>query len=204
MLDAIVVGGGVVGVTAALALQQRGLKVILLDQQPVAQGCSFVSAGVMYPGAFPFSTHYRIQDFPAAFFRASSSAALDWCSAPGLLSWGLKYARATSSDMVWHGTQLLHELCRDSLRSFELLLGSDLPPVNRCGYLAVHLSSSEVDRAILLNSIRNSLSAAARMVSGRAGRVRARYSPSRNWARCGRCDLPGRIGSRNRSGCICS
>ncbi|WP_188131177.1 NAD(P)/FAD-dependent oxidoreductase [Paraburkholderia panacisoli] len=165
-MDAIVVGAGVVGVTAALALQQRGMKVMMLDQQSVAQGCSFVSAGVIYPGAFPSGTYYRTPDFPAAFFKASSAAALDWRSVPGFLSWGIKYARATSSNMVWHATDLLHELCRDSLRSFEMLLGVDLPPINRCGYLAVHLSPYEVDRAIRLNTIHTSLGAAARIVSG--------------------------------------
>ncbi|MBB5411119.1 D-amino-acid dehydrogenase [Paraburkholderia sp. HC6.4b] len=165
-MDAIVVGAGVIGITAALELQQRGLKVMLLDRQSVAQGCSFVSAGVIYPGAFPSSTYYRIPELPAAFFKASSSAALDWRSAPGLLSWCVQYARATRSDIVWHGTDLLHELCRDSLRSLELLLGSDLPPLSRCGHLAVHLSSCEVDRATCLNSIRTSLGAAVRIVSG--------------------------------------
>jgi D-amino-acid dehydrogenase len=167
MFDAIVVGAGVVGVTAALALQRHGLKVTLLEQQQsVAQGCSSVSAGVIYPGAFPSSTHYRIPDLPAAFFKASSAAALHWRSAPRLLSWSVQYAKATRSDMVWHGTDLLHDLCRNSLRSFELLLGSELPLINKSGYLAVHLSSFEVQRAIYMNSIRTALGAAARTVSG--------------------------------------
>ncbi|QOZ23851.1 FAD-dependent oxidoreductase [Bradyrhizobium sp. CCBAU 51753] len=43
--DALVVGAGVVGVTAAMALQQRGLKVLILDQQPPGQGCSFEQCG---------------------------------------------------------------------------------------------------------------------------------------------------------------
>ncbi|WMY11008.1 NAD(P)/FAD-dependent oxidoreductase [Paraburkholderia phenoliruptrix] len=164
-MDAIVVGAGVIGVTAALALQERGLKVMLLDGQTVAQGCSSVNAGVIYQGAFPFSTYYRIPDLPAAFFSATAPAALDWRSAPSLLSWGVQYAKATRSDMVWHGTDLLHELCRNSLHAFGQLLGPDLPELNASGYLAVHLSDHELDRAKRLNSIRKSLGAAARMVS---------------------------------------
>lgn len=165
-LDAIVVGAGLVGVTAALALQQRGMRVTLLDQQAVAQSCSLVSGGVIYPGAFPSAAYYRIPEYPAAFVRASSSAALDWRSAPRLLCWGYKYAKATSSDMVWHGTDLLHELCRYSLRSFESLLGADLPPISTGGYLSLHLSPAEAERAAYMNLIRTSFGAAARTVSG--------------------------------------
>lgn len=165
-MDAIVVGAGVIGVTAALGLQDRGFKVMLLDQQPVARGCSNVNAGVIYQGAFPFSTYYRIPDLPAAFFNATAPAAVDWRSVPGLFSWGVQYAKATRSDMVWHGTDLLHELCRNSLRAFDHLPGRDLLPINASGYLAVHLSDHELDRAKRLNSIRKSLGAAARIVSG--------------------------------------
>jgi glycine/D-amino acid oxidase-like deaminating enzyme len=165
-MDAIVVGAGVVGVTAALALQKRGMRVMLLDQQLVAQGCSAIGAGVIYPGAFPSCTCYRVSDVAAALLRGVSVGVFAWRSATGLLSWGIKYARATSSDEVWHGTDLLHELCRKSLRSFELLLGTDLPPISKSGYLALHLSTPERHRAICRNAVRTSLGAASRIVSG--------------------------------------
>ncbi|MCA6113263.1 NAD(P)/FAD-dependent oxidoreductase, partial [Bradyrhizobium cenepequi] len=165
-IDAVIVGAGVVGVTAALALQQRGLKIMLLDQQAVAQGCSFGNAGVIAPSAFPLSAQYRIGDLPAAVLKVNSPAALDWASAPRLLPWGFQYGKATRPDKVQLNTRLLHELCREGVRSYELLLGSDLPPIKRRGYLAVHLSPSEVGGAIRLNSVRTSLGVAIRMLSG--------------------------------------
>ncbi|MCA6113280.1 FAD-dependent oxidoreductase, partial [Bradyrhizobium cenepequi] len=97
-IDAVIVGAGVVGVTAALALQQRGLKIMLLDQQAVAQGCSFGNAGVIAPSAFPLSAQYRIGDLPAAVLKVNSPAALDWASAPRLLPWGFQYGKATRPD----------------------------------------------------------------------------------------------------------
>lgn len=163
-IDALVVGAGVVGVTAGLALQQRGLKVMLLEQQAVAQGCSYGSAGVITPTAFPLSAHQGIADLPAIFLRPTSPAALDWASAPRLLPWAIQYAKATRPDMVRRDTNLLHELCQDALGSYELLLGSDLPPINKCGYLALHLSPPELRRAIRLNSIRASLGVASRVL----------------------------------------
>ncbi|UVO35779.1 FAD-binding oxidoreductase [Bradyrhizobium arachidis] len=166
-IDALVVGAGIVGVTAALARQRRGLKVMLLDQQSVVQGCSLGNAGVIAPGAFPLSAQHRIADLPATFLKTKSPAALHWASAPRLLWWGMQYAMATRPDKVHHNTNLLHELCRDMLGSYELLLGSDLPPINRCGYMAIHLSSAELGEATRLNEVRTSLGVAARMISGR-------------------------------------
>lgn len=164
--DAIVVGGGVVGVTAALALQQRGLQVMLLDQQPVAQGCSFGNAGVIVQSGFPFNSQYGMADLPGLFLKANSSAALDWASVPRLVPWGIQYARATRPDIVRRNTVEIHELCRDAVSSYERLLGPDLPPMNRRGYLLAHLSPSEVDGAIRLNSISTSFGVAVRMLSG--------------------------------------
>ncbi|TCG04156.1 hypothetical protein BZM27_42925 [Paraburkholderia steynii] len=83
--DALVVGAGVVDVS--VALQQCGMKVMLLDRQSVAQGCGAVSSGVIYASAFALSMYYRIPGLPAEFFRACTSAALDWRSAPRMLSW---------------------------------------------------------------------------------------------------------------------
>lgn len=165
-IDALVVGAGVVGVTAALALQQRGLRVMLLEQSSIAAGCSFGNAGLFAPSAFPLSAQYRLADLPATFLKPNSPAALDWTSAARLLPWGIQYAKATRWDKVRRDTNLLHELCRDALRSYELLLGSDLPPICRRGYLTLHLLPSEVAKAIHFNSIRASLGLAVQMLVG--------------------------------------
>ncbi|WP_439360417.1 NAD(P)/FAD-dependent oxidoreductase [Bradyrhizobium sp. DASA03007] len=165
-IDALVVGAGVVGVTAVLTLQQRGLKVVLLDHQPVAQGCSLGNAGVIATGAFPLGAQYRLTDIPAIFLNRSSPAALDWASFPRLLPWAIQFAKATSPSIVRRNTALLHELCQSALQSYELLLGAEMPPINRCGYLAVSLAPSELDGATRFNAIRKSLGSAAQIISG--------------------------------------
>ncbi|MCC8984860.1 NAD(P)/FAD-dependent oxidoreductase [Bradyrhizobium acaciae] len=165
-IDALVVGAGVVGVTAALALQERGLQVMLLEQNSVAEGCSFGNAGLIAPGAFPLSAQYRLTDLPAAFLKSNSPAALDWISTLRLLPWGFLYAKATRWDKVRRDTDLLHDLCRDALRSYEVLLGSDLPQISRRGYLTIHLSSAELEKAIHVNSIRTSMGLTVRMLVG--------------------------------------
>src|SRR4051812_27939179 len=49
--DAIVVGAGIAGVSAALVLQRRGLDVVVLDRQTVASGASSRAAGFLMRGA---------------------------------------------------------------------------------------------------------------------------------------------------------
>lgn len=165
-IDVLVVGAGIIGVTAALALQQRGLQVMVLEQSSVAAGCSFGNAGLIAAGAFPLSAQHRLADLPAIFLKSNSPATLDWASAPRLLPWGIQYAKATRWAKVRRDTDLLHKLCRDALRSYELLLGSDLPPICSRGFLILHLSPSDVRKASHLNSIRKSLGLTVQMLAG--------------------------------------
>lgn len=100
--DVIVLGAGIVGVSAALHLVKRGLSVALVDRQHPGEGTSYGNAGVIggagvYPTAFPRSftkllkvalklapeANYHLVDLPRlapwlwAYFRASSPAALE-------------------------------------------------------------------------------------------------------------------------------
>lgn len=98
--DAIVLGAGIVGTSAALHLRARGLSVALIDRQAPGEGTSFGNAGViegsaLLPVSFPrdprtliahalklsAQSNYRLSALPAlapwlgAYFRASSPAA---------------------------------------------------------------------------------------------------------------------------------
>lgn len=174
--EALVIGAGIVGVTAALALQQRGQKVTVLDEYRPGEGCSYGNAGVITPSAFPLTAYYGILDVPRVLFTSESSAALDWSSAGTLLPWGARYAVATSCARVGHDTRLLHQLCAYAIPCYEQLVGADLPSVHRRGYLALHLSPAEVVSAGRLNAIRDSLGVAVEFLS--SSREVAELEPS--------------------------
>ena len=46
----LVLGAGIVGVSAALNLQRRGLRVTLADRQAPGEGASYGNAGILVPG----------------------------------------------------------------------------------------------------------------------------------------------------------
>jgi len=52
VLDVLVVGGGVIGLTSAWFLSQKGLKVALLDKDQPGMGASWAGAGIIPPGNF--------------------------------------------------------------------------------------------------------------------------------------------------------
>ena len=55
--EAVVIGAGVIGLSAALALRERGLAVLILDRAGVGQGASFGNAGAFaFPDVVPLAT----------------------------------------------------------------------------------------------------------------------------------------------------
>ena len=80
--DVIVLGAGIVGVSAATYLRRRGWDVVVVDRQGPGQGASFGNAGLIQREAV----------YPHAFPRAVSELA--------------RIARNTSIDAVYHPTAL--------------------------------------------------------------------------------------------------
>ncbi len=52
MRDVIIIGGGVVGLSCAYHLQQKGLRVTILDKGNMSDGCSYGNAGMIVPSHF--------------------------------------------------------------------------------------------------------------------------------------------------------
>jgi D-amino-acid dehydrogenase len=156
------VGAGIVGVCAALALQQRGFHVKIIDPLGPGQACSFGNAGVITPSAFPLAASAPLAALPRLFLRPASPAALHFPSALALAPWFLQFVRATGAGRLQRDTATLHGLGADALRAYRALLGEDLPHVNRRGYLIVHLTEAEREAARRFDAIREALGARVR------------------------------------------
>jgi D-amino-acid dehydrogenase len=99
--DVIVLGAGVVGVSAALHLQQKGRNVVLVDRRGPGEETSYGNAGLIQREAFlPYSfpsglgklVRYALNDQPEAHYQVSSLAGV----APALF----KYWRNATPERI--------------------------------------------------------------------------------------------------------
>ncbi|MGY4257834.1 glycine/D-amino acid oxidase-like deaminating enzyme [Bradyrhizobium sp. USDA 4516] len=160
--SAIVIGGGVVGLCSALALQIGGLAVSLIDPMPVAHGCSFGNAGVIAPSIFPLSASYGLKKLPQMLLNKNSPATIDLPSLPALTSWGLRYALATRSSLSRQNTETLHELCRTAYASYRKLVGDEFISIPKNGCLSIFLDEADAVAAHATNKRMRELGVAIR------------------------------------------
>ena len=77
--DVAIVGGGVVGIAAALSLQDAGYSVLLIDRDDPGAGCSAGNAGVMATSfVLPLSSFGHILAAPRMLMDGNAPLALPW------------------------------------------------------------------------------------------------------------------------------
>jgi D-amino-acid dehydrogenase len=137
--DVVVLGAGIVGVGAALHLQQRGRDVILVDRHELAgEETSYGNAGLiecasvfpyMFPRDFGQILQYALNRNPQLRYQLSDL--------PGFLPWLMRYFLASSPERALHSAMSELPLIRRSLIEHEALAAeagaSDL--LRRTGWL---------------------------------------------------------------------
>jgi D-amino-acid dehydrogenase len=151
MHTAIVLGGGMVGVSSAIHLQRRGWSVILVDRKEPGQETSYGNAGVIQseavrPYAMPRDpkmlanialgrandVHYRLLSFPA---HVRPLLKYWWHSAPSRYrDISVAYSRLIASAIPDHGV-LIGEAQADHL-------------IRRGGYRVLHRNPLALDKAV--------------------------------------------------------
>ncbi len=117
-MNAIIIGGGIIGLSTAYYLQQEGWEVSILDRSDGSEGCSFGNMGYLSPSHFaPLAQPGVISQGILWMFKQKSPfyvrPALSW----GLMDWGMKFVRACNADHVSSSARPMAEL---------LLLSRDL------------------------------------------------------------------------------
>ncbi len=99
--DAAIIGAGIVGICAALALQRAGCRVTVLDRGKPGAGCSSGNAGGITPSAVvPIATPGIVAAVPRMLMEPLSPLAIRWSHLPLLLPWLLRFLRASRPDRV--------------------------------------------------------------------------------------------------------
>jgi D-amino-acid dehydrogenase len=150
--DVLVLGAGMVGVSAALHLQQRGRDVILVDKHERAgEETSFGNGGLIeaasvFPYMFP-------RDFAVIFRYAINSAPqvrYQFSDLPVFLPWLVRYFLASSPDRALHSAMAELPLIRRSLIEHEALIAEAKVPqlLRRTGWIKLFRSDATLENAV--------------------------------------------------------
>jgi D-amino-acid dehydrogenase len=150
--DVVVLGAGMVGVSAALHLQQRGRDAILVDRHELAgEETSFGNAGLiesasvfpyMFPRDFAQILQYALNRSPQVRYRLSDL--------PYSLPWLLRYFLASSPDRALHSAMAELPLIRRSLIEHEALIAEAGVPelLRKTGWLKLFRSDASLANAV--------------------------------------------------------
>jgi D-amino-acid dehydrogenase len=149
--DVLVLGAGMVGVGAALHLQQRGRDVILVDRHELAgEETSFGNAGLiecasvfpyMFPRDFGQIIQFAMNRAPQVRYQVSSL--------PGFLPWLVRYFLASSPERALHSAMAELPLIRRSLIEHEALIAEAEVPelLRRTGWIKLFRSEATLANA---------------------------------------------------------
>jgi D-amino-acid dehydrogenase len=150
--DVLVLGAGMVGVGAALHLQQRGRDVILVDRSELAgEGTSFGNAGIiecasvfpyMFPRDFGQILQYALNRTPQVRYSLADL--------PAFLPWLLRYYLASSPERALHSAMSELPLIRRSLVEHEALIAEAGVPelLRRTGWIKLYRSEVTLASAL--------------------------------------------------------
>jgi D-lysine oxidase len=150
--DVLVLGAGMVGVSAALHLQQRGRDVILVDRHELAgEETSYGNAGIIecasvFPYMFPRDlaeiVRYATNRAPQARYRLADL--------PFFLPWLARYYLASAPDRALRGAMGVLPLIRRSLIEHEALVAEAVVPelLQRTGWIKLFRSDRSLAGAL--------------------------------------------------------
>lgn len=100
-MQAIIIGGGIIGLSSALYLQQSGWQVTIIDKGDLTNNCSFGNAGYVCPSHFiPLATPGIIQQGLKWMWNSESPFYIQPRLSWSLLDWGLKFMRSATPGKV--------------------------------------------------------------------------------------------------------
>jgi D-amino-acid dehydrogenase len=120
--DIVVIGAGIIGITAAIELLSRGARVTVMDRTGVAAGASQGNAGAFaFSDASPLASPGIIRKAPKWLFDPLGPLSIPLPYAVRIAPWMYRFWRASRADQVARGTEALTALMRvsrDHLENF--------------------------------------------------------------------------------------
>ena len=149
--DVMVLGAGMVGVSAALHLQKRGRSVVLIDRGGVAEATSYGNAGIIQvEGIAPYPFPHDPLKLAKYAFNMLPEANVHWSALPKLAPWLWRYFLASTEAGQNATGNAAKPLVLASVREHEALMrdaGID-SVMRRTGYLRLYRSAAGFDAAM--------------------------------------------------------
>jgi D-amino-acid dehydrogenase len=150
--DVLVLGAGMVGVSAALHLQQRGRDVILVDRHELAgEGTSFGNAGLIEcASVFPYMFPRDFGQILQYAMNSSPQVRYEFSDLPAFLPWLVRYYLASSPKRALHSAMAELPLIRRSLIEHEALIAEAEVPelLRRTGWIKLFRSDASLANAL--------------------------------------------------------
>lgn len=121
--DVTIIGAGIIGVSCALQLAERGLSVTVIDRQPPCEGASFGNAGVISPwSCVPQSVPGLWRRIPKWLIDPEGPIFIRKGYAASFLPWALRFLAAGAADKVDNIGDSMMALSRNSPSHYRKLL----------------------------------------------------------------------------------
>ncbi|WLP95717.1 FAD-binding oxidoreductase [Psychrobacter sp. M13] len=118
--DLHIIGGGIIGLTTAVKLQARGVKVTLLEANEIGQGASCGNAGhIATEQVFPIADASMLRHIPAMLFNPAGPLRLDWRYLPRLMPWAMQLLLNMRAEPFERIHQALSSLNQNSLQAWQ-------------------------------------------------------------------------------------
>ncbi|WP_104666526.1 NAD(P)/FAD-dependent oxidoreductase [Ensifer adhaerens] len=149
--DVIVIGAGVVGLSAAIAAQARGLSVTVLDREGPAAGASAGNAGAFaFTDILPLASPGILKKAPKWLLDPLGPLSVPPAYAAQIAPWMFRFWRACSASRVAHSTTAqtaIMDLSKAELEPFLAETGT-LPMLRKEGNLQVYESEAELKASL--------------------------------------------------------
>ena len=100
-MKAIIIGGGIIGLSSAYFLQKRGCDVIVLDKTDLSDNCSYGNLGMIVPSHFvPLASPGMVARGIRWMFDKKSPFYVKPSLNRSLVSWGFKFIKSATTKNV--------------------------------------------------------------------------------------------------------
>ncbi|WP_414714033.1 NAD(P)/FAD-dependent oxidoreductase [Shinella sp.] len=151
MPDVVVIGAGVVGLSAAIAAQARGLSVTVLEREAPAAGASAGNAGAFaFTDILPLASPGILKKAPKWLLDPLGPLSIPPSYAVRIAPWMFRFWRACSASRVAHSTAAqtaLMDLSRAALEPFLAETGTTAM-LRKEGNLQVYESQAELNASL--------------------------------------------------------